>query len=129
MAMDGRRLSAYAFKAIRMDVHQLVVFQKRFDLRPDTRKQGVKVIFAKIAKPQMHHPRRRQTRDDPILKVRILAHDDQIMLPGKVPIPRVAWISTHLGERNHRKAWRKPETRGQVFVKEKTLHAAGTTEK
>ena len=99
-------------------------FEQRFDLRPDTGEQGVKFISAEIAEPQMHHPRRRRFRDYPIRKIRILADDDQIMLPGKFPDLRIGWIPADFGGGNNGKLRRKPQPRGQVFIEEKTLHAA-----
>ena len=52
------RFSADAFDAVGIDVHQLVGLEQRFDLRPNPGEQGVKFIFAEIAKSQMYHPRR-----------------------------------------------------------------------
>jgi len=76
---------ADAFKPVGIDIHQLVRFQQRFDLWPDAREQRVKIISAKVAKPQMHDPRRRRLRDDAVGKIRVLADDDQFVFAGEFP--------------------------------------------
>jgi hypothetical protein len=54
------------FEPIQINIHQLMSFQQRLYLRPDAGEQGVKIIPAKIAESQMHHLRRRRTRDNPV---------------------------------------------------------------
>jgi len=44
-------VSADAFNAVRIDVHEFVGFEQRFDLGPDAGEQRVKIISAQIAKP------------------------------------------------------------------------------
>ena len=115
-----------------MDVHQLVGFEQHFHLRPDTGEQGVEIIPAEIAKAQMHHARRRRMRDNAIRKIRVLAHDDKIVLPGKFPNLRIAGVTSHFGHGDDRQRRRKTQPRRQVFIKEKALqaaHAIATTEK
>ena len=120
---------ADAFEPIRINIHQLVRFEQCFNLRPDARKQGVKIIPAQIAKPQMNNPRRRRLRDNPVGEIRVLADDCQFIFAGKFPNLRVAWLFADFRNRNDWKFRRKAQPRRQIFVKEKTLHAVCTTEK
>jgi hypothetical protein len=81
---------ADAFKPVGINIHKLVRFEQRFNLRPDAREQGVKIISAKIAKSQMHDPRRRRLRDDAVGKIRVLADDDEFTLTCEFPNLRIA---------------------------------------
>ena len=49
-------------------------------------------ISLEIAKPQMHHPRRRIARDDAVGKIRVLADDDQFVMAGILPKLGVAGV-------------------------------------
>ena len=87
------------------------------------------IHFAEIAESQMHHPRRWRLRNDPVRKIRVLADNDQIMLPGIFPDLCIGWLPANLGYGDDGKFRRKPQPRGQVFIEEITLHAGCTTEK
>jgi hypothetical protein len=78
-------ISADAFKPVGINIHQFVGFEQGFNLRLDAGEAGVKIVFAQIAEPEMHHPRRRRTHHDPVGKVRVFADDDQLLLAGKFP--------------------------------------------
>jgi len=78
-------VSANAFKAVCINVHQFVGFEQRFDLRPLTGEQGVIFISAEITESQMNDPWWGRFRDDPIGKIRILADNDQVVFAGKFP--------------------------------------------
>ena len=122
-------VSADAFQTVQIDVDQLVGFEQRFNLRPAAGEQSMVFVSAKIAEPQMDDSRRRRTGDDPIRKIRILAHDGQIMLSGEILNLRIGWIPSDVGQGDNRQLWRKPQTRRHIAVEQTTLHAARTREK
>ena len=95
LALEGAP-SADAFQMVSIDVDQLIGLEQRFDLRPAAGEQSMIFISAEIAETQMHDARWRRTSHDPIRKIRILAYDDQIMLPGKVPNLCVGRVSASL---------------------------------
>jgi hypothetical protein len=108
--------SAYAFETVGIDIHELVGFEKLFNLRPVTGKQGVIFISTEITESQMHDPRRWRSRDYPIRKIRILIDNDQIMLAGKFPYLRIGRISACLQEGHKGEFRRKPQPRRHVSV-------------
>lgn len=101
-------ISTNAFQTVRIDIDQFVGLEQRFDWGPAAGEQSMLFHSAKIAKPQMHHPQRRRTRDDPIRKIRILAHNAPIMFPGEIPNLRVGRILPDTEQRGNRKLGREP---------------------
>jgi hypothetical protein len=54
-----------AFDAIRVNVHELMGFEERLDLRPQASEQGVKFLAPQVSKSEMNHPGWRSTQDNP----------------------------------------------------------------
>jgi len=63
--------------------------QKNFDLRPNSTEQRMEIVFSKIAKSQMHNPRRWTLNNNAIGKIRILADDHQLAPAGEFPHFRI----------------------------------------
>lgn len=67
--------STNPFESVGINVHKLVCFEQHLDLWPHTGKQGMKILFAQIAKSYMHHPRGWVLIDNAFRKIGILADD------------------------------------------------------
>ena len=87
----------------------------------------MELTLAKVADPQMHHPRRRRGEHDAIREIGVLRNDDQFVGPGVLPNGGVRNGLTQRGRELNRKVWNNRQLARKILVKDEALHATLST--
>jgi hypothetical protein len=89
----------------------------------------MKIRAPQIPDAQMHQPRRRLREQDPVGKIRVLCHDDQLALARELPYRCILQAGTQRLHMHHRLRRREADALGQILVEEKPLHAVWSSVK